>query len=614
MSNKPWQDRMRILVIDDEPALREAYARVFREEDAATPGAELAAELFGASDATPEPAQHFAVTFAAQGEEGIGQVESALLDGTPFKVAFIDVRMPPGIDGRETARRIRAADPDINIVIVSGYSDHSVLDIARVAGPADKLFYIAKPFAPEEVRHMARALAARWDHDTQQIGLLREKLVELAASEARARQIASHDALTGALNRNAFQEELTLRLEREGAGLILALIDLDRFKLVNDSFGHGAGDELLMRVHDALLRQAPRDAALARLGGDEFGVLFTAATLDEGLDACRRLVEATTGTFSVYGHSIQISASCGVVDCASHPGRDATDLMRYADLALFAAKRGESEPVRRFDQTLDASHQLRQQIEAGLGQAIELGELALHYQPIVEREGLTITGYEALLRWTSREHGPVSPAVFIPIAEESALIHDLGDWVVRQAFADARDWPDKLVSINFSPRQFSRPDFAARLAAQAARFGIDPARIQIEITETALFQSTDHAREVLAELRDQGFKVALDDFGTGYSTMFNLKNFAVDCIKVDRSFVSGIGHDNQSTAIINAIAYLARGLGLTIVAEGVESEEQYRMLRLAGCSHMQGFLFGKAEPPGHFDSVPLGRPASSSAA
>lgn len=599
---------MRILVIDDEPALREAYQRVFAEPLVPADGAAqaLAAELFDACTPSP-PAEHFDVTYAAQGLDGVGQVESALLDGTPFQVAFIDVRMPPGIDGRETARRIRAADPDINLVIVSGYSDHSVTDIAAVAGPPDKIFYIAKPFVPEEVRHMARALAARWDHDTRQIGLLREQIAELAASEARARQIASHDGLTGALNRISFAEELALGLERERVRLMLAVLDLDRFKFVNDSFGHGAGDELLVRVHDALCRNAPTGAAIARLGGDEFGLVFPAADAEAGLEACRRLIEAATGTFSVFGHSVHISASCGMVDCAAHPQRDSTDLMRYADLALFAAKRGDSGPVRRFDQTLDASHRLRQQIEAGLAEAIAGGELALHYQPIVERETLQISGYEALLRWTSRQHGPVSPAVFIPIAEESALIHDLGDWVVRRAFADARGWPDKLLSINFSPRQFSQADFTERLAGHAERFGIAPAQIQIEITETALFQSTERARSVLAELRTHGFKVALDDFGTGYSTMFNLKSFAVDCIKVDRSFVAGIGHDSQSTAIINAIAYLARGLGLTIVAEGVETDDQYKMLRLAGCSHMQGFLFGKAEPAGHFDNQSMQR-------
>ncbi len=591
---------MRILVIDDEVSVREAYARTFAPADPGLRGARLralAADLFGDDEPAAEPVPveaPFAVSYAAQGEEGVAMVAAALAEGEPYSVAFIDVRMPPGIDGKETARRIRALDRQINLVIVTAWSDHAMLDIAAVAGPADKLFYIAKPFGADEVRHMARALAQRWDHDTRQIAYLREKLAELAESEARAVRIAQHDFLTGAPNRMTFQRELVTRLAAGREGLMLAFVDLDRFKFVNDNFGHGAGDDLLVRVYARLRERAPPAALVARLGGDEFGVLFAADDLPTAQVICDELVAGCSGSFSVFGHAVQIGASCGVVDCATYPQHDAAELLRYADLALFAAKRGD-ERVRLFDAALDQTQRFRRAIEEGLVEAIARDELALHYQPIVERESLEVVGYEALLRWTSAAHGEVSPAVFIPIAEESALIHTLGSWVVERAFADAAHWPDKRISINLSARQLNQADLAERLAAAASRHALFPGRIQFEVTETALFHSTEAARTVLRQLRAVGFLVALDDFGTGYSTMFNLKSFAVDCIKVDRSFVAGIGKDQQSTAIINAIAYLARGLGLEIVAEGVETEIQYQMLRRAGCSHMQGYMFGKAQ-------------------
>ena len=600
---------MRILVVDDEASVREAYRHIFEHGSGPSTTARsraLASELF--SDAAPEepaaPQLKADVTYVDQGLAAVEAVEAALAAGQPFQVAFIDIRMPPGIDGKETARRIRALDQHINLVIVTAYSDHSVTDIAAVAGPADKIFYICKPFAPEEILQMARALCKRWDYDTRQIEQLRDKVAALAASEARALHIANHDFLTGAPNRMAFQRELNERLRLGCERLHIAFVDLDRFKHVNDTFGHAAGDDLLVTIFQRLREASPLGAMIARLGGDEFGLFFEADSDAEALKAMERIVDTCTGTFTVFGNSVQIGASCGLVDCGDHPDRDVNDLLRFADLALFSAKRGGRAQVRSFDAELDLSQQFRQTIETGLNLAIARDELRLHYQPIVERESLQVVGYEALLRWTSRDHGEIPPGVFIPIAEESTIIHRLGDWVIERALSDARSWPDKIVSINFSPRQFKAADFAERLVSQASRFGVAPERIQVEITETALFQNVERASDVLAKLRERGFLVALDDFGTGYSSMFNLKSFTVDCIKIDRSFVSDLGRDRQSAAIVSAITQLARGLGMTIVAEGVENDGQAQMLRLVGCSHMQGYMFGKAQP---VEDIPAGQ-------
>jgi diguanylate cyclase (GGDEF)-like protein len=536
------------------------------------------------------------VAYAAQGLEGVQMIAAALAAGTPFKAVFIDLRMPPGIDGKETARRIRALDPEVNIVIVSAWSDHSVTDIAAVAGPADKIFYICKPFEADEVRHMARALVERWDHDTRQVEALRQKVAELAASEARAQHIANHDFLTGAPNRMSFQRQLIDRLAGDRTDLVVAMLDLDRFKHVNDTFGHVAGDELLVKVYAALCAAAPEAAVIARLGGDEFGIMFSARSRAEATAFCAKLVTTCTGAFTVFGNSVHIGASCGFVESICHPEKEAAELMRYADLALFAAKNDDRDHVRFFDEQLDASQQFLQQIEAGLYYAIANHELSIHYQPIVERETLEVAGYEALLRWTSDDYGAVAPSVFIPIAEDSPVILDIGDWVVERVLTDAQAWPDKFTSINFSPRQFKRQGFVEWLVELTARHGIAPDRIQIEVTETALLAHVSQAQQILAALREHGFLIALDDFGTGYSSISHLKDFVVDCIKIDRSFVEAMNSDSQSAAIVNALASLARGLGLQIVAEGVERNDQMEALRLIGCSHMQGFLFGRGQP------------------
>lgn len=596
---------MKILVVDDELSVREAYRHVLKdgqETDKQDKADLLARELFGDGEeegnggSGRQPCHIFEVHFAEQGLEAVTMVEEARRAGVPFKVAFIDIRMPPGIDGRETARRIRAADSDINLVIVTAYSDHSATDIAAVAGPPDKIFYISKPFSADEIRQMAVALSRRWEHDTGQIELLREKIAELATSEARARHAALHDFLTGAPNRLAFQNALSLAALNRADNFAVALIDLDRFKHVNDTFGHGAGDDLLVSIYEILKSTAPDDAVIARMGGDEFGVLLPFSDQTSAKKACHDLIHACSRSFPIFGNSVRIGASGGLLIPADHPHRDKQEMLRLADLALFAAKRAGRGQVCVFDQAMDDTHRFRQAIEAGLHKAIERNELALHYQPIVERDDLRTVGFEALLRWESAEHGMVSPAIFIPVAEESKLIDELGEWVLDRALQDSREWPDMFVSINFSPRQFKRLDFVEWLDSKVRQRGVSPAQIQIEITETAIFEDSERAADVLRQMQAKGYRIALDDFGTGYSSLFNIKNFSLTCIKIDKSFIEGLGRDKHSAAIVNSVVHLARSLGLNVVAEGVEHEDQCQMLRITGCSHLQGFLFGKAEP------------------
>ncbi len=592
----------RILIVDDEPAMHDSYRRSFASTRSPGAGGLNAMAVALWSDvglrAAQEPA--YALTHVYQGLEAVEEVEKARADGTPFAVAFIDIRMPPGIDGRETARRIRALDPNVAIVIVTGYSDFSPLEISKVAGPADKLFYIAKPFEVAEIQQTAAALIARWGNDralaearaalARQVEQLKVQAAELAANESRAIHIATHDSLTEAPNRLAFVRALAERVRRPGR-FGCAMVDLDRFKLVNDTLGHLAGDALLREICAMLYQATPADAMIARLGGDEFGILFDTPGEEAAAMTCDRLVTACSTTLTVFGHPVQSGASAGLIVVEGAEDHDPTDVLRRADLALNDAKRAGRGVVRRFDESMDEGVRFRRRIESGLGEAIARGELTLAYQPIVTRDHIAVEGFEALLRWNTADHGAISPSIFLPIAEESNLIHELGDWVLLAALKEVKRWPDQYVSINFSPRQFRRHNFIGAIVECVQRAGVAPNRLQIEITETAIFDDAERASETLYRLRQMGFRIAIDDFGTGYSSLYNIRKFALDCLKIDRSFIDGMGRERESAAIVHSIIHLGRSLGLGIIAEGVETEAQVQALRLAGVSHLQGYFF-----------------------
>ncbi len=603
MSYRGDSGTVRILIVDDEPAMHESYRQCFRAgqgaSDRSTLGA-MAAELFGDDEASApsDPADDlpdFDCAHFSQGLDAVEAVRASIEAGDRFAVAFIDVRMPPGIDGKETAARIRALDPNVNLVIVTGYSDFSPLDISRAAGPADKIFYIAKPFQAEEVIQTATALAHRWQADAKlrdAIALLEEQKLELAANESRAVHIANHDSLTDAPNRLAFLHALGQAVKGDRC-FAMAMMDLDRFKLVNDTLGHLAGDELIRMVCGILREAVPEGGFVARLGGDEFAMLFEVTGEDEAVMLSERLLKAVSISFKVFGHSVQGGASLGLMVVEPGSIGDPIDVMRRTDLALNDAKHCGRGCVRVFDEAMDESIRFRRQIESGLSGAIEKGELKLVFQPIVARDQLEVTGFEALIRWCSPEYGMVSPGLFIPIAEESNLIHELGDWVIDRAVETLKTWPGQYVSVNFSPRQFRRHNFVGHVMERVTNAGVEPGRFQIEITETAIFDDVDRAAETLFKLRQMGFRIALDDFGTGYSSLYNIRRFALDCLKIDRSFVDGMGRERESAAIVHSIIHLGHALGMEVVAEGVETKAQLQALRLAGCSHMQGYFISR---------------------
>ncbi len=569
-------ESVRVMVVDDDAVLHDCYRRI----------------LVGAGDAS------FRLFHAERGSDAVAEAKRAAMAGEDYAVAFIDLNMAP-MNGRETARRLRRIDPATNIVIVTGAGDVPLAEIARAAGPVDRLFFIAKPFSATELLQTASALAARWCRDRDmavthrqllaQVALLEEQKAELAANESRAVHIAFHDSLTDAPNRLAFQRALEERTRAPGT-FATAMIDLDRFKRVNDTLGHLAGDALIREICAIIHRAAPAGALVARLGGDEFGLLFDTPDEATAVTACESVIAACSVPLQVYGHGVQAGASAGLVVVEGGDGREPIDVIRRADLALNEAKRQGRGIARRFDETMDDSIRLRRRMERRLVRAIPDQALSLVYQPIVAKADLEIVGFEALLRWHSEDFGAtIGPAEFLPIAEESNLIHDLGDWVVTEALGRVKEWPGQYVSINFSPRQFHRHQFAQRLLDQTNAAGVTPGRVQIEITERAIFDGTGQVADTLHSLRQMGFRVALDDFGTGYSSLYNIRTIALDCLKIDRSFIDGMGRDREAAAIVHSIIQLGRALGLDVAAEGVETDVQIQALRIAGAQYLQGF-------------------------
>ncbi|MEY2927207.1 MAG: hypothetical protein RL367_1684, partial [Pseudomonadota bacterium] len=360
-----------------------------------------------------------------------------------------------------------------------------------------------------------------------------------------------------------------------------------------------AGDELVSSLGGRMAKLLPEDGLLARLGGDEFGIVLPGKASELAESTGEELRVLCSEPYDLFGTKVHIGASIGIA-LRGDTNADGSELLRRADLALYAAKQSRN-CCRMFEAIMDESARKRAEIDSRLRKALDDELLTLAYQPIVDPNTGESVGYEALLRWHDPVHGSISPAIFIPVAEETGLITRLGEWVVRRALRDCATWPEGTVSINLSTRHFQSPHLIDFVCAEAAKAGVAHERIQLEITETALFDDAALAAEILIGLRAVGIRIALDDFGTGYSSLVNLKDFEIDCIKIDQSFVATLGEDRQTSAIVNSVTSLARALGLKVVAEGVENEMQVQALRVAGCGLMQGYFYSE---PMHVGDLP----------
>lgn len=582
----------RILVIDDNHSIHQDFAKILSPPASDDPALDdMEAALFGSEKPTSAPIS-FELDFASQGAEGLTMVEHALAAGRPYALAFVDGRMPPGWDGIETIQRLWQADPELQTVLCTAYADYSWQEIRRILGETDSLLIIKKPFDNMEVLQLAHALTRKWE-------LAREV-------KGRLHQLAFYDSLTGLPNRALLSDRLAQALEnakRKQCQTALLFIDLDNFKRINDSLGHTLGDELLKIVSERIVAclRASDSVGLwiaARLGGDEFIVVLPELESERGAAlVAQRIADKVGQPLTLDQHQFLITLSIGI---AIYPedGESDEDLLKNADLAMYFAKRNDHNSFAFYQQSMNIRALKRLTLESELRQAIGRQEFSLHYQPQLDLRTGEISGLEALLRWRNTILGHVSPLEFIDVAEENGMIVTIGTWVLRTACTQAKAWIDQgltvpRISVNVSVKQFAHPQFISTIEEVLAETGLESHLLEIEITETLLADNFSEFASILQKVKLMNISVAIDDFGTGYSSLSRIKDFPIDCLKIDRSFVSGIESSPSDQSLVKAMTAMAACMQLTVIAEGVETPEQLEFLRSINCQEIQGYIYSK---------------------
>ncbi|MDE3010618.1 MAG: EAL domain-containing protein [Pseudomonadota bacterium] len=711
MNAKP---NRRILLIDDMPAIHEDFRKLFDTSDAHAALDADEALLFGA--VAPVRQTAFVLDSAFQGRDGLALVRAARAGGRPYAMAFVDMRMPPGWDGAETIARLWEADPELQVVICTAYTERSWEDMLAQLDARDRLLVLKKPFDTIEVLQLARTLVTKWDlqreaqaalrireraieaalnpivitdcglpdHPIQYVNPAFERVTGYAAAEVtgrnprflngglddqpelrmiaaaihegreahgvvrnfrkdgrefwnemhiapvrdedgatthfvgvlndvteardRARAMeyqARHDALTGLPNRVLLHDRLEQSLahaRRSGSGLAVLWLDLDHFKLVNDSFGHRVGDALLSAMAARLQTTVRESDTVARLGGDEFVVLLPGVhSASDAAAAANKVLAALLAPFQVGEHLLRAGTSLGI-SLFPGDGETSEELLLHADTAMYRAKSEGRNGYHFYRPELSQAARQRESLSRDLHAALEEGQFELHFQPMLDMASGRLDRAEALIRWRHPVRGLVPPGDFIPLAEESGLIVPIGKWVLDTACAQGRRWQqadppvDLRISVNVSARQFRHNDLVDTVSAALAASGLDPGRLVLEVTESLLMQQSGSVLDTLKGLKALGVTLALDDFGTGFSSLSYLRRFPLDVLKIDRAFISGLPSTEADVAITRAIVGMAHSLGLAVVAEGVETPQQLAFLRSLKCDAAQGFLMARPAP------------------
>ncbi len=557
-----YEERPVVVLADDDPSIRLMVRHVLESED-------------------------FDIVEASDGLEAIKAVEKyhpALI--------LLDAVMP-GIDGFTTCQQIKDnGHADIPVMMITGLDDDASVERAYEVGAID---FITKPIKWAVLKHRVKSVVAK---------VIAERKVQL---------LAYRDTLTDLPNRLLFADRLeqaVIRAERSRTSVALMLVDIDDFKLVNDSFGHEAGDKLIKAVGQLISRSLRRADTIARLGGDEFAVII------EGIDGPQDAISIADNLTTILEHNVRLddqetytSASIGI---AVYPddGKDARTILKNADTALFRAKENGRHCFQFYKPEMSVSAMERLDLENSLKAAFENDEFLIHYLPVIDIHKNEIVGVEALLRWQHPDKGMIQPADFLPTVENSGLIIALGEWLIFSVCKQIRLWQDaglkeQNVSINLAPRQFKEQDLVALFTQAIAENNIEASSLSIEVTERTLIDNVGGVESTLKKLRNMGMKVMLDDFGTGYASLAYLKDFPVDLVKIDREFISGIPDNPGDSEIVDAIAGLTRGLKLDLLAEGVETESQLSVLKNVGCQYGQGFYWSKALPGDEYEQFYL---------
>jgi diguanylate cyclase (GGDEF)-like protein len=642
----------RILLVDDNPSIHEDIKRILRSHQD-DPLARAEADLFGDA-VNPRSGRlagiQYELASAFQGEQALAMVEEAVRVGQPFSMAFVDVRMPPGWDGIETIERVRKADPCIQIVICSAYSDHSWKTIHERLGTSDWLLILRKPFDHAEIQQLACAMTEKWNlsiraslntealeamvkHHSLQCQAANIELAERNASltevnerlsreiharqlaDERIRHIAFHDALTDLPNRAFLMERLhdcIGRSKRQSNYRFAVLFaDVDNFKLVNDSLGHRAGDQLLSQIALAMMNamrtmQAsirPSFDTVARLGGDEFVILLDdIGAIDNVACVAERVQQAVCVPLDLGPHQLLPSISIGAA-ISQNEYEDAVDVMRDADTALYHAKGEGKGRIALFDQAMRSRVLERADVENDLRLAIAKREFIVYYQPIVSLITGKISCLEALVRWQHPTRGLLPPDSFLPVAEHTGMMEAIGEQVLEEVTCQLADWRARFsqasnlsISVNLSAVQIVGNRLLKLIDRCTELNGLEPSALKIELTETTTMHNLELSRTVVAALASRGIEVYLDDFGTGYSSLSTLHTLPFAAIKLDKSFVSNLETDAENETTIRAIVMIAENRKIKLIAEGIETFEQVTVLRNLDCEFGQGFFFARPLP------------------
>lgn len=594
----------RILIVDDNEAIHQDFRKILGAHDRGATGlAASEAALFGG--VIPPAQAHFDLDFAFQGEEALAMLIRAAAENRPFALAFIDTRMPPGWDGIETIERLWQIDPQLQIVLCTAYSDYSWEAVSRRLDPGDRLFILKKPFDNIEIRQMASALTRKWQMHrdaARKMSDMERSARESASDLQKISHLAEHNILTDLPNSVLLNHRLTQAIalsDRHGNKLAVMVLEVDDFERTTHALGSDVADDILRSVAGRLIETVRKsDPVFHRSAAAFVLVLEEVAHPDQTIRIAEKLLAAINIPHRVNGNDIQITASLGISIYADD-GEDAESLVRKAETAMYSAKEDGRGGFRFFEAGMNTRARERQSMAKNLHNALERGEFILHYQPKVNLSSGTIVGAEALLRWPNAELGFVPPEQFIPVAEECGLILPLGRWVLFEACRQAQLWqisghPPLTVAVNVSALEFQDPCFLQGVHEALRDTGLDPRRLELELTESILISDVASAIAFLKELKELRVRIAIDDFGTGYSSLNYLRHFPIDTLKIDQSFVRDITTLAGDATIVSAIINLGKSLGFRIVAEGVETKEQLILLKEQGCDEGQGYYFSRA--------------------
>jgi diguanylate cyclase (GGDEF)-like protein len=576
-----FENKPQMLIIDDDEYVRGLLVNIFSD--------------------------NYACAQAESAEEAL-----ATLTDSHFDLVISDIQMG-GMSGLELVPRVHAIDPDSVVMVVSGQRNIEAAIAAIHVGAFD---YIMKPF---NIPHLEAAVKRALKHSE----VLRENRIGKEQIESLLRQrtaevdrLAYYDTLTGLPNRTLFEDRVTQALaavQRAKQTLAILFVSLDQLKKVNDTLGHAFGDRLLKKAASRLRLCVTESDMVGRFGGEEFGILLSDKQATDVLEIIADIREALKPSFDLDGQSLFGTVSIGVSFFPTD-AKDAQSLLKNAGAALYRAKHAGGDDYQFYTADMNASASRRLELETGLRQALGNGELVLHYQPRVVVDSLEINGVEALVRWRHPKLGLVSPADFIPLAEETGLILAIGEWVLREACRQNKLWQDQdfapmRVGVNISALQLQRQDLAETVIRILEETELAPDSLELELTESSIMSNAGTTIDVLTQLQTMGVMISIDDFGTGFSSLSYLKRLPIDTLKIDQSFIRDLTSNQDDAALVMAIITLAHNLRLRVVAEGVETDEQWRFLHLLRCDEIQGFAFSKPLAPDDLERLLTSRQA-----